>query len=229
MRKVITITALTFLFCLFLSSIASVSSAVAQPSSSPAQVLGDARLSLIEGDVVLQTEATGSEWGAAVINTPLVPGTKIWGPENGRSEIQFFDGSYLRSSANTEVDITNLRLSTSGNVIQVGVPQGRVYVNHTGSSVQNSVFQVDTPVTSIMSYGPSRFEVDIYGDGYTEVSVLNGSANVQGQSGMTTVAAGTMLSMGSKQVAELFPIRYTSCSSSRDDPASRAKYDKTTC
>jgi len=205
MRKIITVTGLTLLFWLFVWSIVSVPTAVAQPSS--AQPLGDARLSLIQGDVVLQTEATGSEWGAAVINTPLVPGTKIWGPGNGRSETQFFDGSYLRSSANTEVDITNLSLSTSGDVIQVGVPQGRVYVNYTGSSERNSVFQVDTPVTSIMSYGPSRFEVGIYEDGYTEVSVLNGSVNVQSQNGSSIVDARTMLSMGSNQVAELSPMR----------------------
>lgn len=207
MRKVMTMAGLIFLSWLFISSPVSVPSVVGQPSSSPAQVLGDARLSLIQGDVVVQTEAAGSEWGAAVINTPLVPGTKLWNPENGRSEIQLFGGSHLRSSANTEVDITNLSRSTGGEVIQVGVPQGRVYVNYAGSSVQNSVFQVDTPVTSVMSYGPSRFEVDIYADGYTEVSVLNGSVNVQSQNGSTTVDAGTMLSMGSNQVAELSPMR----------------------
>ncbi len=207
MKKVTTITGLIFLSWLLISLTVSVPSAISQPSSLPAPVLGDARLSLIQGDVVLQTEATGSEWGAAVINTPLIPGTKLWDPENGRSEIQLFGGSYLRSSASTEVDITNLSLSTGGDVIQVGVPQGRVYVNYAGSGVQNSVFQVDTPVTSIMSYGPSKFEVDTYEDGYTEVSVLNGSVNVQSQNGSTTVDAGTMLSMGSNQVAELSPMR----------------------
>ncbi len=203
----ITMTGLVFLSWLFISSTVSVPSALTQPSSSPAQVLGDARLSLIQGDVVLQTEATGSEWGAAVINTPLIPGTKLWDPENGRSEIQLFGGSYLRASANTEVDITNLSMATSGDVIQVGIPQGRGYVNYGGSGVQNSVFQVDTPVTSVMSYGPSRFEVDVYEDGYSEVSVLNGSVNVQSQGGSTTVDAGTMLSIGSNQVAELSPMR----------------------
>jgi len=207
MKKMITMTGLIFLSWLFISSTVSVPSAISQPPSSPAQVLGDSRLSLIQGDVVVQTEATGSEWGAAAINTPLIPGTKLWDPENGRSEIQFLGGSHLRASANTEVDITNLNLSTGGDVIQVGVPQGRVYVNYAGSSVQNSVFQVDTPVTSVMSYGPSRFEVDIYEDGYTEVSVLNGSVNVQGQNGISTVDAGTMLSMSSDQVAELSPMR----------------------
>jgi hypothetical protein len=208
MRKVITKAGLIFLSWLLILSTVPLPLAVSQPSSlPPSQVLGDARLSLIQGDVVLQTEAAGSEWGAAVINTPLVPGTKLWNPENGRSEIQFFGGSYLRSSASTEVDITNLSLSTDGDVIQVGVPQGRIYVNYAGSGVQDSVFQVDTPVTSVVSYGPSKFEVGIYEDGYTEVSVLNGSVDVQSQDGSTTVDAGTMLSMGSRQSAELSPMR----------------------
>ncbi len=206
MRKVITMTGLMLLCWLFMWSIVSVPPAVAQPSSPP-QVLGDARLSLIQGDVVLQTEATGSEWGAAVINTPLIPGTKLWDPEDGRSEIQLFGGSYLRASASTEVDITNLSLSTGGNVIQVGVPQGRVYVNYAGSRAQDSVFQVDSPVTSVMSYGPSKFEVVVYEDGTTEVSVLDGSVDAQSQNGSTTVDAGTMLSMGSNQAAELSPMR----------------------
>ncbi len=207
MRKVISMTGLIFLSWLFISSAVSVPPALTQPSSSPAQAFGDARLSLIQGDVVLQTEATGSEWGAAVSNTPLVPGTRLWDPENGRSEVQLFGGSYLRASANTEVEITNLGMSAGGDVIQVGVPQGRAYVNYAGSDIQNSVFQVDTPVTSVMSYGPSKFEVDVYEDGTTEVSVLNGSVSVQGQNGVTTVDAGTMLSMGSDQVAELSPMR----------------------
>ncbi len=207
MRKVITMTGLIFLSWLLVSSTVFLPPVLSQPSSSPAQVLGDARLSLIQGEVVLQTEATGSEWGAAVINTPLIPGAKLWDPENGRSEIQRFGESYLRASANTEVDITNLSISTSGDLIQVGVPQGRIYVNYAGSSVENSVFQVDSPVTSVISYGPTKFEVDVYEDGTTEVSVLNGSVSVQGQNGVTTVDAGTMLSMGSDQVAELSPMR----------------------
>jgi hypothetical protein len=202
MRKITT--GLRFLFWLLVLSIGPVPLAVAQP---PSQGLGDARLSLIQGDVALQTEETGNEWGAAAVNTPLLPGAKLWNPENGRSEIQFFGGSYLRSDANTEVDITNLNISESGNVIQVGVPEGRVYVNYAGFRIENSVFQLDTPVTSIISYGPSRFEVVIYEDGYTEVLVLDGSVDVQGQNGMTTVDAGTMLSMGPDQFAELSPMR----------------------
>ena len=228
MRKLIGITWLFFLSWVLISSVPPVSCAVSQPSfpSDQAQVLGDARLSLIQGDVAIQTKDTGNEWGAAAINMPLIPGTKIWDPEKGRSEIQFFDGSYLRASEDTEVDITNLSMGGDGDVIQVGVPQGRSYIRYAGSDPQNSVFQVDTPITSIMSYGPSKFQVDVYNDGSTEVSVLRGSVYVQGQNGKTQVNAESMLSMDSNQNAELSALRpedtWINWNLSRDSVLARA-------
>lgn len=228
MAKLIRVTGLIFLSSVFISPVVPVPSAVAQPSfpSDQAQVLGDARLSLIQGDVAIQTQDTGNEWGAASVNLPLLPGTKIWDPERGRSEIQFFGGSYLRMSENTEVDITNLSMGSNGDVIQVGVPQGRSYINYAGSDVRDSVFQVDTPVTSIMAYGPSKFQVDIYNDGTTEVSVLRGSVYVQGQDGGTQVEAGAMLSIDSNQIAELSTLRpedaWMSWNLSRDSRLARA-------
>ena len=228
MKKLFGITELISLSCALILSAALVSFAVSQPSSSSdqAQVLGDARLSLIQGDVAIQTKDTGSDWGVAATNTPLIPGTKIWDPENGRSEIQFSDGSYLRASENTEVDITNLGMGSNGNVIQVGVPQGRSYINYEGSEAPNSVFQLDTPITSVMAYGPAKFEVDIYNDGATEVSVLGGSVYVQSQNGTTQVNVGTMLSMDSNQNAELSAMRpkdaWVTWNLSRDSRLARA-------
>jgi Family of unknown function (DUF6600)/FecR protein len=228
MRKLVKMTGWIFLSWVLMSSVPGVPFAVSQSLSPSDQVqaLGDARLSLIQGDVAIQTKETGEEWGAAVINTPLIPGTKIWNPEKGRSEIQFFDGSYLRASEDTEIDITNLGVGSNGDVVQVGVPQGRSYVSYAGSDAQNSVFQVDTPITSIMSYGPSKFQVDIYNDGATEVSVLRGSVYVQGQNGRTLVDSGTMLSMDSNQNAELSAMRpedaWISWNLSRDYSLARA-------
>jgi len=228
MRKLVKMIGWIFLSWVLMSSVPPVPFAVSQSlsPSDQAQALGEARLSLIQGDVAIQTKDIGEEWGAAVINTPLIPGTKIWNPEKGRSEIQFFDGSYLRASENTEVDITNLSVGSNSDVVQVGVPQGRSYVSYAGSDAQNSVFQVDTPVTSIMSYGPSKFQVDIYNDGATEVSVLRGSVYVQGQNGRTQVDAGTMLSMDSNQNAELSATRpedaWISWNLSRDSSLARA-------
>ena len=195
MRKLLLIIGLIFGFWLFMSP------------SGFAQTLGDARLSLIQGEVVMQNQDTGSEWGAASINMPLTPGTKIWVPENGRMETQFIGGSYLRAGADTEVDFADLKIGGEDNILQVGVPQGRIYVSYTGSNVENSVFQVDSPIISARAYEPSKFKVDVYEDSYTEVSVMNGSVYVEGQNGETKVNAGSMLSIGTDQRAEISPMR----------------------
>ena len=205
MRKLIRKVGLIILSCLLMSPVTPF--AASQPPTEQDQVLGDARLSLIQGDVVLQTEETGSEWGAAVINTPLLPGTKLWAPETGRSEIQFFGGSSLRMDSNTELNISGLRMEDSGHVIQVGVPEGRVYIHYAGSQVPNSVFQIDTPITSIVSYETSRFDVNVNEDGYTEVTVFNGSIYVQSQNGSTKVDEGMMLAIDPSQTAETSPMR----------------------
>jgi hypothetical protein len=162
---------------------------------------------MIQGEVVLQTEETGGEWGSAMINTPLLPGTKLWVPETGRSEIQFFGGSFLRMDSNTELDISGLRMDDSGHLIQVGLPEGRVYVQYAGSQVQDSVFQIDTPITSIVTYEPSRFDVTVNEDGYAEITVFNGSIDVQSQNGSTRVNEGMMLAIESSQKAETSPMR----------------------
>jgi hypothetical protein len=209
MRKLIRVTASIFFSLALLLSIAPVPSAVSQPSSPSdrAHILGDARLSLIQGDVAIQTKDTGSEWGAASINTPVTPGTRVWVPENARTEIQFLGGSYLRAGENTDVDVTDLTIDSQNNIIQVVVPQGRTYINYGGSNAKDSVFQVDSPVASTRAYGTSKFKVDVYEDGYTEVSVISGAVYVEAQTGSTKVDAGSTLSIDGGQNAELSPMR----------------------
>jgi hypothetical protein len=176
-------------------------------SGASAEAMGHARLSLIQGEVTLQTLDTGTEWGVASINTPLVPGMKLWLPEGGKAEVQFVGGSYLRAGENTEVDVMNLKIDSQNNISQVGLPEGRTYIYYPGSSAGNAVFQVDTPLASAKAYGASKFMVDVYEDGYTEVSVISGSVYVESQSGNTTVEAGYTLSLGSAQTAEVSPMR----------------------
>ena len=197
MRKLVAITGFILSFWIFMS--------IASPASP--QALGGARLGLMEGDVAIMTPDTGNDWGAASINTPLTPGTKLWVSENGKAEVQFLGGSYLRAAGNTEADITNLSMDSKGNIIQLGVPQGSTYIYYAGSPVENSVFQVDTPVASTRAYGASKFKVDVYEDGYTEVSVMNGDVYVEGQNGNTKIDPGSMLSIGTDQNAELSPMR----------------------
>jgi hypothetical protein len=177
------------------------------PFSLYASPIGSARMSLMEGDVLVQTQDTGNEWIAASINVPLLSEDRIWVPENGRSEIQFLGGSYIRAEKNTGLDITKLERDSEGDITQVAVTQGRTYVHCNGSAARNSVFQVDTPLVSAMAYSSAIFDVYVSEGGYTEVSVIKGTVSVEGQHGYTKVSAGDMISVSTDNYAELSPRR----------------------
>ena len=83
------------------------------PSYSHSSTLGTVRMSLIEGDVQVYTEDT-SEWVAAAINMPLKEGDRIWVPGDGRAELQLNDGTSLRLSEDSSLEI----LRTEGRSFQ---------------------------------------------------------------------------------------------------------------
>ena len=172
-----------------------------------ADTIGSARISQIEGDVLVQTNETGIEWVAASINVPLLSGDKIWVPDNGSSEMQFLGGSYIRAGKNTGLDITKLNRDSQGNTTQIALTQGRTYIYYNGSSDNKSLFQVDTPLVSAMAYSSAIFDLFVYEDGYAEVSVIKGTVYVEGQHGNTKVDMGYMLSVSAGKHAELLPRR----------------------
>jgi hypothetical protein len=175
--------------------------------ASHADVIGTARLSLVQGDVVVQSRDTGPEWAVASVNLPLLPGDKLWVPDDARAEIQFLGGTYLRADRNTSLDITKLKRDEEGKVIQAAMPQGRIYVNYRGAAAGDSVFQVDTPFVSAMAYGRAKFDINVYENGYTEVSVTAGVVYVESQNGNSKVDAGNMISVRSDNYAELSTLR----------------------
>jgi hypothetical protein len=172
-----------------------------------AEVTGTARLSLLQGDVIVQTADTGNEWVAASINMPLMPGDRIWVPENSRAEIQFPGGTCLRADGSTEIDITNLRSGGEDTIIQVGILQGRTYIRFRNLPSRNPVFQIDAPLASAVAYGSAAFDVSVYEDGYAEFSVLDGFVQVEKRNGSTKVGRGTMAAIGTNAYAELSPLR----------------------
>jgi hypothetical protein len=175
--------------------------------SASADVIGNARLSLIRGDVAVQTADSGNEWIAASINLPLTPGDKVWVPEEGRAEIQILGETYLRVDGKTDVEITNLNRESSAAITQIALPQGRIYTKYRKLGVGSSVFQVDTPIVSAMAYESARFELNVDENGYTEVSVIDGFVYVESNYGNTKVNAGYMLSIGPDSYADISPRR----------------------
>ncbi len=168
--------------------------------------IGTARLSLIQGDVVVLTQDTGNEWVAASINFPLLPGDSVWVPQDGRTEIQFIGRTYLRAAGNTEITITKTAWDRDSRIIQTALPQGSVYINYRSSTGKDSVCQVDTPLISVMAYENAQYTILVGEDGYTEVSVLGGIVYVDSPSGNTRVARGNVISVGPENYAEISPL-----------------------
>jgi hypothetical protein len=189
------------------------------PVYSYSATLGTVRLSLLEGDVQIYTEDT-SEWVAAAINMPLKEGDRIWVPEGGRSEIQLNDGSSLRLSENSSLDI----LRTEGRSFQFFLNTGYAYVNFRGS--RSTFLQLDTPVSSTRAYERGIYRVDVPDDRYTDISVERGVVYAESRSGSTKVREGNTLSLREDGYADLHPLEPSDEWDNWNEERDRALYDR---
>jgi len=160
---------------------------------------GSLRISLIQGDVQVKTEDT-SEWVPASINMPLRDGDRLWVPESGRAELQLRDGTYMRLDENSSLEI----LTIGDDSFQFYLTTGHAYVNFRGQ--RDSLLQMDTPVSSIRAYDRSKFKIDVSPDGFTDISVFNGTVYAESRNGKTRVSAGKTLSVGEDFFADLSPL-----------------------
>ena len=160
---------------------------------------GSLRISLIEGDVQVLVEDAG-EWVPASINMPLIDGDRIWVPEEGRTELHLRDGTFLRLDENSALDI----LAVENDSFQFYLTEGRSYTNFRG--LKGSLFQIDTPVSSIRAYDRSTFRIDVTLDGYTDISVYRGYVDAENRDGRTRVDAGKTLSIREGTYPELSPL-----------------------
>ena len=161
--------------------------------------LGSLGISLIEGDVQVMTADAG-EWVPASINMPLLDGDRIWVPEGGRTELHLRDGTFLRLDENSALDI----LAVENDSFQFYLTEGRSYTNFRG--LKGSLFQIDTPVSSIRAYDRSNFRIDVTLDGYTDISVYRGYVDAENRDGRTRVDAGKTLSIREGTYPELSPL-----------------------
>jgi hypothetical protein len=169
------------------------------PSYSYSSDLGMVCLSLIEGDVQINTEDTG-EWVAAVINMPLQEGDRIWVPQEGRAELLLSDGTALRLSENSALDM----LRIEDHSFQFYLDTGKAYVNFRGPN--GHLVQVDTAVASIRAYEEGIFRVDIPDDRSSDISVDGGLVYAETKKGSTTVNDGYTLSIRGDDYADLHPL-----------------------
>jgi hypothetical protein len=157
------------------------------------------RLSLIEGEVQINTEDTG-EWVPASINMPIEEGDRLWVAERGRVELQFKNGTYLRLDQKSALEV----LTVENDSCQFYLSTGHLFANDRGKD--GTLLQIDTPESSVQAYGKGKFRVDVFDSGKTEITNFRGTVYAEDREGRTEVERGRTLYLTERGGAEFGPL-----------------------
>lgn len=163
------------------------------PSEQPAPDRGGdgpirmARISYVDGDVMWRP-GDDVDWSGAASNMPLREGAEFWLNPNGREEVQFDDGSFMRLGNGAVSTLQTMYADGQGEFTEIRLNTGTASLRLTNGI---SSYQVDTPLASVVASGQSSFRVDASNG--LRVVVRSGSVRVQGDAGQLTVSSGEYL------------------------------------
>jgi FecR protein len=150
---------------------------------------GVARISLIRGDVSTQRGDSG-DWGAAVLNAPIVSGDRVSTGDGSRAEVQLDHANILRLNERTQANITGLNRTE----IQIELAHG--LANYSVFKDSEANVEIDTPN---MSLHPSRrdgsYRITVVSDDETEVLVRKGDADISTPQGSTHLERGQLITV----------------------------------
>jgi len=154
-----------------------------------------ARFSYVKGNVTWRT-SDGAAWSPASVNLPIRQGAQVWVTGGGRAEVQFDDGSLLRLGNGAVVTLQTLFSDADGEFTELQMSEGLSTLELRAS---RSIYQVNTPLVSIKSEGPSRVRIGVDSD--VEVAVQRGRAAVEGSGHKTVLEAGSYLDIADADAA----------------------------
>jgi hypothetical protein len=164
------------------------------PDSSEAQSSGYqgrvVRLSLVEGDVSIQ-RSVNDQWMDATINAPVLPGYRVWVGAQGRTEIEFDDGSFVRLASNSVLEFQQLDVNSNGRYSQVFLSQGLAYFNIREN--YSDTFRVTTPSLAADAVRAAQFRLSV--DGQNDLTVFRGEVNVNSSAGDVAVHENELFSL----------------------------------
>jgi hypothetical protein len=156
---------------------------LAVPSSADSHVR-IVRLSDLQGKVQIDRN-TGSGYEKAILNMPIVEGTKLRAEGEARAEVEFEDGTSVRITPNTWVEFPELSLRDSGGrVSSVTLRQGTAYLNFRGA--KNDEFSLNFGHEKFMLTQAAHLRVEMT-DTEATVAVFKGEVQVEGPSGTLAV------------------------------------------
>jgi len=142
----------------------------------------------MQGDIQVQSKGA-TEWFPAAINLPVQAGDRLWAPKEAWAQVETRDGSVIRLDADSSLEI----LAVGKDSLQMYLSQGQAYLNF--KKGMDSLFQLDTPNSSLRIYDNSTLNVVIAHNGNTNISVFRGAVFAENRSGEVRVGAGKMLSI----------------------------------
>ncbi len=134
--------------------------------------LGVGRISLIQGQVLIQAKDEG-EWTEASVNFPMADGDRIMTERDGRAELQLKNGTYVRVGEISQLDIIALGFDRGKVFTHLNQLEGKIYVNHRPITEEASSLYIDLPYGVVSSNVPSRFKIDLTSS-EARISVLEG-------------------------------------------------------
>lgn len=143
------------------------------------------RLSSVDGDVQIDRNADQG-FEKAFLNLPIIQGAKIKVGHDGRAEVEFEDGSTLRTGPDTQLQFTQLSLRDSGaRASAVTISSGTAYVNFKGK--KDEEFTLSFGRETVQLTQAAHFRVQMR-DAEAALAVFKGSVQAQGNSGKVEVS-----------------------------------------
>jgi FecR protein len=136
-----------------------------------------ARLSDVVGNVQL-LRGDQTQFDQAVVNMPLIEGSRLQTGTDGQAEVQFGDGSIARLAPNSSMSVTQLRRNADGQAVtQVEILSGLGYFELRSDSGENSVLYGSNVISPIDGPATVRLDLDARP---AEMGVLDGKVHVAG-------------------------------------------------
>ena len=132
---------------------------------------GVARLSVVNGDVVVQRGDSG-EFIAGERNAPLVARDHVTTGDNARAEIQFDWANMIRMAPNSEIRLAELE---EGNFF-IQVADGTTTFSVLRDS--SSLVEISTPTVSLRPRDNGAYRIMVRPDGSTQITVRSGEAEI---------------------------------------------------
>ena len=142
-----------------------------------------ARLSFVSGGVTFSRGDDPDEWDDALENVPLAVGDRIYSPRDGRAEIQFSSGNFVRLAPQSYFSTLNLSEDTKQFYLGEGAASFRIR-----RLAPDEVFEVSTPNISVTFEEPGEYRLVVDDSGDSRIVVRRGRAVLAAGGRQITVA-----------------------------------------